>query len=92
MSMRFTELRCKEVICVNDGQRLGFISDVVVELPEGHVAAVIVPGPCRFLGLVGQKDDFLIPWHSIRRIGPDIVLVDCKPCDCRIPRRRFPSP
>ena len=92
MGMRFTELRCKEVICVNDGQRLGFITDVVVELPEGHVAAVIVPGPCRFLGLVGQKDDFLIPWRCIRRIGPDIVLVDAKPCDCRIPRRRFPSP
>lgn len=89
MSMRFTELRCKEVICVNDGQRLGFISDVKVELPEGCVVAIIVPGPCRFLGLFGRQDDFVIPWNCIRRIGPDIVLVDIKPCDCRVPRSKI---
>lgn len=88
MSMRFAELRCKEVICVNDGQRLGFISDVKVEVPEGCVVAIIVPGPCRFLGLFGRRDDFVIPWSCIRRIGPDIVLVDIKPCDCRVPRSK----
>ena len=86
MAVRFTELRCKEVICVSDGRRLGFIEDVVVEVPEGNVVAIIVPGRCRFLGLFGRKEDFRIPWNCIRRIGPDIVLVDVKPDDCRIPR------
>ncbi len=86
--MRFTDLRCKEVICVNDGQRLGFVSDVKVEVPEGCVVAIMVPGPCRFLGLFGRKDDFVIPWNCIRRIGPDIILVDIKPCDCRVPRSK----
>ncbi len=88
MSVRFTELRCKEVICVNDGQRLGFICDVQIELPEGHVVAIIVPGPCRFFSLFGRKDDYVIPWQCIRRIGPDIVLVDIKPKDCRVPRSK----
>ena len=69
---KFTELRCKEVICVNDGARC--------------IVAVVVPGPCRFFGLVGRRDDYVIPWNCIRRIGPDIVLVDIKPCDCRVPR------
>ena len=87
---KFTELRCKEVICVNDGQRLGFISDVKVEIPEGSVVAIVVPGPCRFLGLFGRRDDFVIPWNCIRRIGHDIVLVDIKPCDCRVPRSKLP--
>lgn len=86
MSLRFTDLQCKEVICVNDGRRLGFITDVQIEVPEGRVIAVIVPGPCRFLGLFGRRDDFLIPWNCIRRIGPDIVLVDIKIDECRIPR------
>ena len=62
MSTRFTELQCKEVICVNDGRRLGFITDVKVEVPEGNIIAIVVPGPCRFLGLVGRSDDYLIPW------------------------------
>ena len=86
--MKFSELRCKEVICVNDGARLGFICDVVVELPEGRVVAIVVPGPCPILGLFGRKDDYVIPWSCICRIGPDIVLVDIKPCDCRVPRSK----
>lgn len=86
MGVRFTKLQCKEVICVNDGRRLGFISDVEMEVPEGNICAIIVPGPCRFLGLFGRKDDFCIPWNCIRRVGPDIVLVDVKPDECRIPR------
>ena len=86
MGVRFTKLQCKEVICVNDGRRLGFISDVEIEVPEGNICAVIVPGPCRFLGLFGRKDDFCIPWNCIRRVGPDIVLVDVKPDECRVPR------
>lgn len=86
MATRITELQCKEVICVGSGMRLGFISDVSVEIPDGNVAAIIVPGPCRFLGLFGRKDDYVIPWHCICRVGPDIVLVDIKPEDCRVPR------
>ena len=86
MSVRFTQLQCKEVICVNDGRRLGFITDVRVNVPEGHVVAVVVPGPCRFLGLLGRHDDYVIPWKCICRIGPDIVLVDIKPEECRVPK------
>ena len=86
--MKFTELRCKEVICVNDGARLGYICDVKVELPEGRVVAIIIPGPCRIFGLFGRKDDYVIPWGCIRRIGSDIVLVDIKPEECRVPKHK----
>lgn len=86
MGCRVTEMRCKEVINVKDGQRLGFISDVEVEIPEGRVCSIIVPGPCRFWGLFGRKDDFVIPWRSIRRVGEDIVLVEIEPDKCRVPR------
>ena len=86
MGICFAELQRKEVICVNDGRRLGFITDVQVEIPEGRVLAVVVPGPCRFFGFGGRNDDFVIPWNCIRRIGPDIVLVDIKANECRVPR------
>ena len=88
MFNRFTELHCKEVICVRDGRRLGFISDARIQLPEGKVIAIIVPGPCRYFGLFGRKDDYVIPWHCICRIGPEIVLVDINPEECRIPRTK----
>ena len=85
---KFTDLHCKEVICIRDGRRLGFVSDARIELPEGRVAALIVPGPCRILGVCGRRDDYVIPWHCIRKMGPDIVLVDIKPEECRVPKHR----
>ena len=88
MALTVMQLRCKEVICLSDGRRLGFVSDIEVEIPEGHVCALIVPGPCRILGLVGRKDDYRIPWNCIRRIGPDIILVDVRPEECCFPRHR----
>ena len=84
MSTKFTELHCKEVICVSDGRRLGFVSDVVVEVPEGTVKALVVPGQCQMLGM--RRDDYIIPWSRICRMGPDIVLVDIKPEECRYAR------
>jgi len=92
MSVKFTDLHCKEVICVSDGRRLGYISDARIDLPQGHILAIIVPGPCRFLGLWGRRDDYIIPWHCIRKMGPDIVLVDIKPEECCMPRQKIRFP
>ena len=86
MSIQFTQLQCKEVICVSDGRRLGCVSDVQIEMPEGKVCAIIVPGPCKCCGLLAPQADYCIPWHCICKIGPDIVLVDTRPEDCRVPR------
>ena len=36
---RFTELRCKEIINIRDGCRLGYVCDTELELPEGRVCA-----------------------------------------------------
>ena len=88
MGVKFTQLQCKEVICISDGRRLGFIEDVEVEFPEGRICALIVPGQCRYLGIIGQRDQYCIPWHSVCKVGPDIVLVDIRPEDCRVPHRR----
>ena len=85
---KFTDLHCKEVICISDGRRLGFISDARVDLCDGCITAIIVPGPCRHLGLGGRRDDYVIPWNCIKRIGPDIVLVDIKPDECRVRREK----
>ncbi len=76
MRCRFNELRCKEVINICDGQRLGFIYDAVVNQVTGQMLAIIVPGPCRYFGLFGREDDYVIPWECIHRIGYDIILIE----------------
>ena len=76
MQCRIRDLRCKEVINISDGCRLGTVADVDVRVPEGQVCAVIVYGPCRFFGLFGRGEEFYIPWDCIARIGDDIILID----------------
>ena len=76
--MRLSELRCKEIINIATGQRLGYVCDAEIELPAGIVKALIVPGPCRFFGLFGREPDFLIPMDCITRIGQDIILVEIR--------------
>ena len=83
MSIKFTELQCREVICVNSGQRLGFVSDVRIDVPEGKVCAIVVPCPGRLLPVPGRHEDYIIPWSAVCKIGPDILLVDAEPDSCR---------
>ena len=78
-------MRCKEVINICDGCRLGYVADVELKLPEGQVCAIIVYGPFRFFGLFGRGEEDYIPWECIQRVGDDIILVD-KPFERRDPR------
>ena len=86
MQQRFSDLKCKEIINICDGARLGDVSDLELELPAGRVAALIVPGPNRFFGLFGRECDYCIPWPCIKRIGEDIILVDVALDQCRLPK------
>lgn len=78
MEYRITDMRCKEVINISDGQRLGYIYDVLFSTDTGKITAVILPGQSRMLGLLGREEDYMIPWESIKRISQDVVLVDVK--------------
>ena len=70
------DLRYKEIINLSSGNRLGFVYDAEITLPEGQVTALIVPGPARFFGLFGREEDIVIPWDRIAKIGEDIILVE----------------
>ncbi len=78
---RIIDLRCKEVICIHDGTRLGYVNDVEIDTCTGRLVAVIVPGRAKGK-LFGKKEDFVIPWEAIRRIGDDIILTSFCPYNC----------
>lgn len=76
MQCRIADLRYKEIINVTTGQRLGYVSDALIDIVDGRILSIIVPGPARFFGLFGHEDDYIIPWESLSRIGDDIILID----------------
>jgi YlmC/YmxH family sporulation protein len=78
MQCRIADLRCKEVVNVCDGFRLGYVDDVLLETGSGRILALVVPGPCRLLGLFLPGDDYIINWECVQRIGEDLILVELK--------------
>lgn len=76
MIIRFSELRCKEVINIPDGRRLGYVTDLDLDTESGCVLALLIPCPGRFFGLFGAGGVYVVPWPCIRRIGDDLILVD----------------
>jgi YlmC/YmxH family sporulation protein len=74
--VRISDLRDRDVINVNDGKRLGIISDIDLDLENGKIKAIVLPGPGGFMGVLGRKNDLVIPWEKIRKIGVDTILVD----------------
>ena len=76
--MRIALLRYKEIINLCTGHRLGFVGDVDIDLATGRVLSLIVPGRCRFFGLLGREEDYVMPFECINRIGDDIILAEVK--------------
>lgn len=70
------ELKLKEVVNILDGKRLGTITDIEIDIEDGRLTAIVVPGPGRFLGLFGRSEDIVIPWEKINKIGVDCILVE----------------
>jgi YlmC/YmxH family sporulation protein len=73
---RSSEFKQKEVINVSDGRRLGFVCDVEVNLEDGRLEAIVIPGAGRLFGLLGKDNEVIIPWEKISKVGEDIILVD----------------
>ena len=80
--MRMSEMREKEVINICDGERLGNICDVDFEVKTGRICSLIIPGPCKVLGILGRDQEYIIPYDRIQRIGTDVVLVEVERDKC----------
>ena len=86
MDCRVRDMRLKEVININDGARLGYVSDLEFRLPEGQILGAVVQTPGRFFGLFGRGEEFFIPWDAIRQMGDDIILIE------KSVQRQIPKP
>lgn len=73
--VKISDFQTKEVINITDGKRLGQISDLELDLRQGRIEAIVVPGSGRFMGLFGGGTDLVIPWRNIVKIGSDVILV-----------------
>ena len=69
------DLQRKEVININDGTRLGYVYDIEFDIEKGTITALRVPGKPP-LSIFGKREDYVVPWSAVKKIGDDIILVD----------------
>jgi len=73
---RLYDLQCKDIINLSDGSRLGQVYDLEFDEVTGRIESLVIPGRPRIFGLFGRREDIVIPWKDIKKIGKDSVLVD----------------
>ena len=75
MRCTVTDLRAKEVVNVDNGCRLGCVTDVEIDTVTGCLVSITVfcgKGVCGFLG---RGEEFTVCWKDIVVIGSDMILV-----------------
>ncbi|HBS60267.1 MAG TPA: YlmC/YmxH family sporulation protein [Firmicutes bacterium] len=76
--MRISELRGKEVINLTDGARLGIIGecDLVFDPQSGKIMSILLPNKGGMLMIFGEGKPLNIPWHTLKRIGDEVLIVE----------------
>jgi YlmC/YmxH family sporulation protein len=74
--VKTSDLHMKDVIDMSRGKKLGFIGDVDLELEEGKIKAFIIPAhQNKLLSFFSRKQDIIIEWKDIYKIGEDVILI-----------------
>ena len=60
MMCHFSDIRCKEVISIKSGCRIGFVDDVEIDSCSAKICRIIVYGKSRCFGIFGREEDIFI--------------------------------
>ena len=76
--MRMGELVGKEIININNGRRLGVVgdSDMAVDIESGDIQSIILPRKNNFVNLWADRQNLIIPWDSVKKIGTEVIIVE----------------
>ena len=67
MLIRGEDLRCKDVINLKDGVKIGTVDDFELDSCTAQIQAIVIGGRKKFFGLLGQEEDIVICCNRGRR-------------------------
>lgn len=73
--IKISDLRARDVINILDGKKLGNIIDIDLDLDNGRVLGLVLPGRSKGLFFT-KREEMTVPWNKIIRIGRDVILVE----------------
>ena len=72
--MRISDIMEKEIINVKNGKKLGFITDIYLDVENGKVSSFSITGSSGNFFSRGAEIDTVF-WRDILRIGCDTIIV-----------------
>lgn len=77
-TIRLSELEGKEVINLVDGARLGVIgeADMLIDVHTGEIHSIVLPQKNTFFNLWTDRQNMIIPWETVKRIGNEVIIVE----------------
>lgn len=85
--MRYSELGTKEIVNLFDGTRVGMLgeTDLVIDEATGEIREIVVPSRH---GFWRSQSAMSLNWGAIRRIGPEIIIVEIAPEGLGVKRQK----
>ncbi|MEF9992581.1 MAG: YlmC/YmxH family sporulation protein [Romboutsia sp.] len=75
--IRVSDIMEKEIINVKNGKRMGFISDIDMDINDGKIVSFTIFGDSgRGFFSRGGSEGQTIHWHDILKIGCDTIIVN----------------
>ncbi|MBC7076204.1 MAG: YlmC/YmxH family sporulation protein [Syntrophomonadaceae bacterium] len=74
--IKISDLRIRDVVNILDGRKLGHIIDIDLDLENGKVMALVLPGRSGRFNIFSRREEVVVPWNKIVRIGKDVILVE----------------
>ncbi|WP_054695752.1 YlmC/YmxH family sporulation protein [Syntrophomonas palmitatica] len=74
--IKISDLRARDVVNILDGKKLGNIIDIELDLDNGRVLGLVLPGKLKGFSIFAKREEVSVPWNKIVRIGRDVILVE----------------
>ncbi|TFE02807.1 YlmC/YmxH family sporulation protein [Jeotgalibacillus salarius] len=77
--MKMSELYRKEIIDINQAERMGILGNADIEFDEetGEIINILVPAG-KINPFTRSKEEYSIPWKSVHSVGKELILVKGK--------------
>ena len=70
----FLDLCDKEVINMSDCRKLGYVTDVIIDVECGNIISFVVK-KCSCMPF-NKCESYIVPWENINKIGDDLICVN----------------
>ena len=73
--MRISDFQNKDVVDIKNGNRLGNIIDIDIDMISGNINKVIIYNK-KNIFRVFKNEELELNWTLIKKVGDDVILVD----------------